>query len=142
MKITWNVENETIATMGEMFDAWIAQGRKNIWDNPVNFAMLQSEGGAAAVHGATSVSTVCVSFTASQSLLLMIPDLHKIAGELCSAVLFVTACSLATSGLSIYNDHSDVCTGSTRSFSNRTPHNNQDRSPNLPLLRRLQNILG
>jgi len=96
-------------TMGEMFDAWIAQGKKNIWGNPVKLAMLQSEGGAAAaVHGATSVGTVCASFTASQGLLLMIPDLYKIAGEMCPAVLHVTARSLATSGLSIYNDHGDI----------------------------------
>ena len=74
-------------TMGEMFDAWIAQGRKNISGNPVKLAMLQSDGGVAAVHCATSVGTICASFTTSQSLLLIIPDLYKIAGELCSAVL-------------------------------------------------------
>ena len=72
--------------------------------------MLQSESGAAAVYVATSVGIVCALFTASQSLLLMIPDLYKIACELCSAVIYVTACSLATSDLSIYNDHGDICT--------------------------------
>jgi len=96
-------------SMGEMFDAWIAQGKKNIWGNPVKLNMMQAEGGAAgAVHGATSVGTVCASFTASQGLLLMIPDLYKIAGEFCPAVLHVTARSLAQSALSIYNDHGDI----------------------------------
>ena len=62
--------------MCEMFDAWIAQGRKNIWGNLVKLVMLRSEGGAAAaVHGATFIGTVWASFTASQGLLLMIPDL-------------------------------------------------------------------
>ena len=91
-----------------MFDAWIAQCCKNIWGKPVKLAMLQSESSAAAVHGATSVGIFCASFTASQSLLLMITDLYKIAGELCQAVLHVTARSLAASGLSIYKDHCDI----------------------------------
>ena len=91
-----------------MFDAWIAQCCKNIWGKPVKL-ILHSEGGAAEeVHGATSIGTVCASFTASQSLLLMIPDLYKIAGELCQAVLHVTARSLAASGLSIYKDRCDI----------------------------------
>ena len=68
--------------MGEMFDAWIAQSRKNIWGNLVKLAMLQSEGcAAAAIHGVTSVGTVCASFTVSHGLLLMIPDLYKIAQQ-------------------------------------------------------------
>ncbi|KAH0796070.1 pyruvate:ferredoxin (flavodoxin) oxidoreductase [Histomonas meleagridis] len=102
-------------TMGELVDAWIAQGKKNIWGNPVHLRMLESEGGAAgAVHGATSVGTLTSSFTASQGLLLMIPDLYKIAGEYCPAVLHVTARSLSLGGLSIYNDHGDVyCARST-----------------------------
>jgi pyruvate-ferredoxin/flavodoxin oxidoreductase len=71
--------------------------------------MMQAEGGAAgALHGASALGTVSVSFTASQGLLLMIPDLYKIAGEYCPAVVHVTARSLATGGLSIYGDHSDV----------------------------------
>lgn len=102
-------------TMGELVDAWIAQGKKNVWGNPVHLQMMQSEAGAcAAVHGATSAGTVTSTFTASQGLLLMIPDLYKIAGEYCPAVVHVTARSLALGGLSIYNDHGDVyCARST-----------------------------
>lgn len=102
-------------TMGELVDAWIAQGKKNVWGNPVHLQMMQSEGGAcAAVHGATSAGVVTSTFTASQGLLLMIPDLYKIAGEYCPAVVHVTARSLALGGLSIYNDHGDVyCARST-----------------------------
>lgn len=102
-------------TMGELVDAWIAQGKKNVWGNPVHLQMMQSEGGAcAAVHGATSAGAVTSTFTASQGLLLMIPDLYKIAGEYCPAVVHVTARSLALGGLSIYNDHGDVyCARST-----------------------------
>ena len=102
-------------TMGELVDAWIAQGKKNIWGNPVHLRMLESEGGAAgAVHGATSVGTLTSSFTASQGLLLMVPDLYKIAGEYCPAVIHVTARSLSLGGLSIYNDHGDIyCARST-----------------------------
>ena len=102
-------------TMGELVDAWIAQGKKNVWGNPVLLQMMQSEGGAcAAVHGSTTVGTITSTFTASQGLLLMIPDLYKIAGEYCPAVVHVTARSIALAGLSIYNDHGDVyCTRST-----------------------------
>ncbi|OHS98215.1 pyruvate:ferredoxin oxidoreductase A [Tritrichomonas foetus] len=102
-------------TMGELVDAWIAQGKKNVWGNPVHLQMMQSEAGAcAAVHGATSAGTLTATFTASQGLLLMIPDLYKIAGEYCPAVVHVTARSLALGGLSIYNDHGDVyCARST-----------------------------
>lgn len=95
--------------MGDYFDSWIAKGQKNIWGNPIKLSTLQSEGGAAgALHGAASVGSIATTFTASQGLLLMIPDLYKLAGEFCPAVLHVTARSLATGGLSIYNDHGDI----------------------------------
>lgn len=96
-------------TMGENMDNMLAHGKKNVWGNPIKLSMLQSEGGAAgAVHGAGSVGTLCSSFTASQGLLLMIPDLYKIAGEALPAVLHVSARSVAVTGCSIYNDHGDI----------------------------------
>nr|AAV74342.1 pyruvate:ferredoxin oxidoreductase A-like protein [Trichomonas vaginalis] len=110
-------------TMGELVDAWIAQGRKNIWGNKVHMAMMQSEGGAAAaVHGATAVGALCATFTASQGALLMIPDMYKIIGEMCPAVSHISARCIATSALSIYNDHGDIyacrATGMPILFSN------------------------
>jgi pyruvate-ferredoxin/flavodoxin oxidoreductase len=95
--------------MGEHSDAWSAVGNKNIWGSvPVVYEM-QSEGGAAgAVHGALQSGSLTTTFTASQGLLLMIPNMYKIAGELTSTVFHVTARSLAAQALSIFGDHSDV----------------------------------
>ena len=99
-------------TMGELIDTWISQGRKNVWGNKVHLRMLQSEAGAvAAVHGASAAGSLTSTYTASQGFLLMVPDLYKIAAEYCPAVIHVAARSLASGGLSIYNDHADIYAG-------------------------------
>ncbi|MBK9943963.1 MAG: pyruvate:ferredoxin (flavodoxin) oxidoreductase [Kouleothrix sp.] len=95
--------------MGELADAWSAAGQPNIWGTIPQVIEMQSEGGAAgAVHGALQTGALTTTFTASQGLLLMIPNMYKIAGELTSAVFHVAARSLAAQGLSIFGDHSDV----------------------------------
>ncbi len=95
--------------MGEFADEWSAQGIKNIWGTVPLVIEMQSEGGAAgAVHGALQTGSLCTTFTASQGLLLMIPNMYKIAGELTSTVFHIAARSLATHALSIFGDHSDV----------------------------------
>ncbi|AUT01910.1 pyruvate:ferredoxin (flavodoxin) oxidoreductase [Nostoc sp. CENA543] len=97
------------SAMGEWADAWMAEGRANLWGTVPNVVQMQSEGGAAAaVHGALQTGALSTTFTASQGLLLMIPNLYKIAGELTSTVVHVAARSLATHALSIFGDHSDV----------------------------------
>jgi pyruvate-ferredoxin/flavodoxin oxidoreductase len=97
------------SNMGELADQWVAEGRKNIWGSVPHVIEMQSEGGAAgAVHGALQTGALTTTFTASQGLLLMIPNMFKIAGELTSAVIHVSARSLACQGLSIFGDHSDV----------------------------------
>ena len=95
--------------MGEHADAWSNQGRPNIWGNIPDVMEMQSEAGAAgAVHGAIQGGALTGTFTASQGLLLMIPNMFKIAGELTPAVFHVAARSVATHALSIFGDHSDV----------------------------------
>lgn len=95
--------------MAENVDAWSAQGRKNFFDTTVKVVELQSEAGAAgAVHGALQAGALATTFTASQGLLLMIPNIYKWVGELLPAVLHVSARSLATRSLSIFGDHQDV----------------------------------
>ncbi|NLW86925.1 MAG: pyruvate:ferredoxin (flavodoxin) oxidoreductase [Planctomycetes bacterium] len=95
--------------MGEWSDEWTAAGQKNIWGTIPLVAEMQSEGGAAAaVHGALQTGSLTTTFTASQGLLLMIPTMYKLAGELISTVFHVTARSLACQGLSIFGDHSDI----------------------------------
>ncbi len=95
--------------MGELADSWAAYGRKNIFNQEVDIIEMQSEGGAAgAVHGALSAGSLTTTFTASQGLLLMIPNMHKIAGEMLPTVFHVSARSLACQSLSIFGDHSDV----------------------------------
>ncbi|MFM8331001.1 MAG: pyruvate:ferredoxin (flavodoxin) oxidoreductase, partial [Candidatus Methylumidiphilus sp.] len=97
------------STMAELADQWAAEGKTNIWGNIPLVVEMQSEGGAAGtVHGALQTGALTTTFTASQGLLLMIPNLYKIAGELTSAVIHVAARSLAAQGLSIFGDHSDV----------------------------------
>ena len=97
------------STMGELADAWSAARQKNIWGAVPQVIEMQSEGGAAgAVHGALQAGALTTSFTASQGLLLKIPNLFKIAGELTPAVIHVAARTLATHALSIFGDHSDV----------------------------------
>jgi len=95
--------------MGEWADAWMSQAEPNLWGTIPSVVEMQSEGGAAgAVHGSLQAGSLTTTFTASQGLLLMIPNLYKIAGELTAAVLHVAARSLAAQGLSIFGDHSDV----------------------------------
>src|SRR5947199_2045231 len=97
------------SSMGEWADAWAAEKRPNLWGTIPSVIEMQSEAGAAgAVHGALQTGTLATTFTASQGLLLMIPNMYKIAGELTSAVIHVAARSLATHALSIFGDHSDV----------------------------------
>lgn len=95
--------------MGELSDAWAAAGKKNIFGSTVDVIEMQSEAGAAgAVHGCLTAGALTTTFTASQGLMLMIPNMHKIAGEMLPAVFYVTARSLACQSLSIFGDHSDV----------------------------------
>ncbi|GAB4330925.1 MAG: pyruvate:ferredoxin (flavodoxin) oxidoreductase [Calditrichia bacterium] len=95
--------------MGEWSDAWSAMGQKNIWGTVPSVVEMQSEGGASgAVHGALQSGALTTTFTASQGLLLMIPNMYKIAGELTSTVFHVSARTVATHALSIFGDHSDV----------------------------------
>ena len=96
-------------SMGELADAWSAKGISNIWGTVPLVVEMQSEGGAAgAVHGALTTGALTTTFTASQGLLLMIPNMYKIAGELTPAVFHVSARSVAAQALSIFGDHSDV----------------------------------
>ena len=102
------------SNMGEWCDAWAAENKKNIWNEIPSVSELQSEGGASgSVHGALQTGSLTTTFTASQGLLLMIPNMFKIAGELTSTVFHVSARSIAAQALSIFGDHSDVM--STRS---------------------------
>ncbi len=95
--------------MAELADAWAAQGVKNIWGQIPVIQQMQSEGGAAgAVHGALQSGALTTTFTASQGLLLMLPNMYKIAGELTPCVFHVAARAIATQALSIFGDHSDV----------------------------------
>jgi pyruvate-ferredoxin/flavodoxin oxidoreductase len=95
--------------MGELADAWSAAGQTNLWGTVPQVIEMQSEGGAAgAIHGALQTGALATTFTASQGLLLMIPNMYKIAGELTPAVFHVAARALAAQGLSIFGDHSDV----------------------------------
>ncbi|MCA0252405.1 MAG: pyruvate:ferredoxin (flavodoxin) oxidoreductase [Actinobacteria bacterium] len=97
------------STMAELADEWSAQGRPNVYGMIPTVVEMQSEGGAAgALHGALQGGALSTTFTASQGLLLMIPNMYKIAGELTSTVFHVAARSLAAQGLSIYGDHQDV----------------------------------
>ncbi len=95
--------------MGEFADEWSSLNRKNLWNTVPEVIEMQSEAGAAgAIHGALQAGSLSTSFTASQGLLLMIPNMYKIAGELTPTVLHVSARSLAAQALSIFGDHSDV----------------------------------
>ncbi len=105
------------SAMGEHADAWSAEGRRNIWGTVPLVVEMQSEGGAAgAVHGALQTGALCTTFTASQGLLLMIPNMYKIAGELTPVVIHVSARSVAAQALSIFGDHSDVMTARGTGF--------------------------
>jgi len=97
------------SAMGEFADQWSAETKPNLWGSVPLVVEMQSEGGAAGtVHGALQSGSLATTFTASQGLLLMIPNLYKIAGELTSTVFHVAARAIASQGLSIFGDHSDV----------------------------------
>ena len=97
------------SSMGEHADAWAAANIRNLWGTVPSVMEMQSEGGAAgAVHGALQTGSLSTTFTASQGLLLMIPNMYKIAGELTPTVFHVAARTIAAHALSIYGDHSDV----------------------------------
>ena len=103
--------------MGEWSDTWSSSGENNIWGTVPSVIELQSEGGAAGVvHGALQTGSLTTTFTASQGLMLMIPNMYKIAGELTPMVMHVAARSLAAQGLSIFGDHSDVMAARATGF--------------------------
>ncbi len=105
------------STMAELADEWASKGIKNIWGNVPDVIEMQSEGGAAGtVHGALQTGSLTTTFTASQGLMLMLPNMYKIAGELTPAVFHVAARSLAAQGLSIFGDHQDVMAARTTGF--------------------------
>jgi pyruvate-ferredoxin/flavodoxin oxidoreductase len=105
------------SNMGEWADQWSAEGKTNIWGTVPTVVEMQSEGGAAgALHGALQAGSLSTTFTASQGLLLMIPNMFKIAGELTSTVFHIAARALATHALSIFGDHSDVMAARATGF--------------------------
>src|SRR5499427_7537186 len=105
------------STMGELVDAWAAAGETNIWGTTPIVREMQSEAGAAGVvHGSLQTGALTTTFTASQGLLLMIPNMFKIAGELTSTVFHIAARALATHALSIFGDHSDVMAARSTGF--------------------------
>src|ERR1700759_4089445 len=105
------------STMAELADEWSAKGVRNIWGNVPVVQEMQSEGGAAgAVHGALQSGALTTTFTASQGLLLMLPNMFKIAGELTPTVFHIAARAVATQALSIFGDHTDVMAARTTGF--------------------------
>ncbi|MGB3295424.1 MAG: hypothetical protein WBB01_20770 [Phormidesmis sp.] len=103
--------------IGEWADAWAVTGQQNLWGTTPAIVEMQSEGGVAgAVHGALQTGALTTTFTASQGLLLMLPNLYKIAGELTPCVIHVAARSVAAQALSIFGDHSDVMAARTAGF--------------------------
>jgi pyruvate-ferredoxin/flavodoxin oxidoreductase len=118
------------STMGELADAWMAERKANLWGAVPTVVEMQSEAGAAgALHGAMLTGALATSFTASQGLLLMLPNMFKIAGELLPCVLHVTARAVATHALSIFGDHSDVMAARSTGWAllaSNTPQEAQD----------------
>ncbi|BAY23612.1 pyruvate flavodoxin dehydrogenase NifJ [Calothrix sp. NIES-2100] len=103
--------------MAEWADTWASEGKPNIWGTVPSIVQMQSEGGVAgAVHGALQTGSLTTTFTASQGLLLMIPNMYKIAGELTPTVFHIAARSLAAQALSIFGDHSDVMSARSTGF--------------------------
>ncbi|MBU0745073.1 MAG: pyruvate:ferredoxin (flavodoxin) oxidoreductase, partial [Gammaproteobacteria bacterium] len=105
------------SSMGELPDQWASEEIKNIWDTTPQIVTMQSEGGAAgAVHGALQTGALATTFTSSQGLLLMIPNMYRIAGELLPSVFHVATRALALQGMSIFGDHSDIYAARTSGF--------------------------
>jgi pyruvate-ferredoxin/flavodoxin oxidoreductase len=114
------------SAMGEWSDQWSAQGKKNIWGSVPSVVEMQSEGGAAgALHGALQGGALTTTFTSSQGLLLMIPNMYKIAGELTPTVFHVAARAIAGQGLSIFGDHQDVMAVRATGFAQLASHSVQ-----------------
>ncbi|MFW6330008.1 MAG: pyruvate:ferredoxin (flavodoxin) oxidoreductase, partial [Alkalispirochaetaceae bacterium] len=118
------------STMGEKADSWAAAGKKNLFGQPLQVIEMQSEAGAAgAVHGSLTGGALTTTYTASQGLLLMIPNMYKIAGELLPTVFHVSARSIAAQSLSIFGDHSDVMSVRMTGFgliASASPQESQD----------------
>jgi len=115
------------STMAEFVDEWAAHGRKNIFGQTVKVVEMQSEAGAAgAVHGSLQAGALTTTYTASQGLLLMIPNMYKIAGELLPCVFHVSARALAAHALSIFGDHQDVMSVRTTGFAQLSSHSVQE----------------
>src|SRR5512145_3031392 len=115
------------STMAEYVDEWAATGRKNIFGDEVRVLEMQSEAGAAgALHGSLQAGSLTSTFTCSQGLLLMIPNMYKIAGELLPAVFHVSARALAAQALSIFGDHSDVMSTRQTGFAMMTTSSVQE----------------
>src|SRR5512136_90929 len=115
------------STMGENADELSADGVKNIWGTVPNVVEMQSEAGAAgAVHGALTTGALSTTFTASQGLLLMIPNMYKIAGELTPTVFHIAARAIAAHALSIFGDHTDVMAARSTGFAMLNSHNVQE----------------
>jgi pyruvate-ferredoxin/flavodoxin oxidoreductase len=113
--------------MGELSDAWSAAGRKNIWGTVPSVIEMQSEGGAAgAIHGALQAGSLATTFTSSQGLLLMIPNMYKIAGELTPTVFHVAARAVAAQALSIFGDHQDVMATRQTGYAQLSSNNPQE----------------
>ena len=122
------------SSMGEFSDAWSAANKPNLWGTVPTVVEMQSEGGAAAaVHGALQSGALSTTFTASQGLLLMIPNMYKIAGELTSTVFHVSARALAAQALSIFGDHSDVMAARSTGFAMLTSASVQE-APDMALI--------
>src|SRR6202042_2371378 len=112
--------------MAELADEWSSAGRPNVWGSVPTVVEMQSEGGAAgAVHGALQAGALTTTFTSSQGLLLMIPNMYKIAGELTPTVFHVAARALAAQGLSIFGDHQDVMAARSTGFAMLSAHSVQ-----------------
>jgi len=113
--------------MGEKADMWAARGKKNIFGEPLQVIEMQSEAGAAgAIHGSLSGGALTTTFTASQGLLLMLPNMYKIAGELLPTVFHISARSIAAQSLSIFGDHSDVMSARMTGFAMLSSANTQE----------------
>ncbi|MBN2689527.1 MAG: pyruvate:ferredoxin (flavodoxin) oxidoreductase [Gammaproteobacteria bacterium] len=113
--------------MGELSDAWKAEDRKNIWGDTPDVVEMQSEGGAAgAIHGAAQTGALTTSFTASQGILLMIPNMYRIAAELSPTVFHVASRALAPQGMTIYSEHSDVMAVRSTGFALLSSNNVQE----------------
>src|SRR3974377_2462673 len=122
------------STMAELADQWAAEGITNIWGNVPVVQQMQSEGGAAgAVHGALQSGALTTTFTSSQGLMLMLPNMYKIAGELTATVFHIAARSVATQALSIFGDHSDVMAARTTGFAFLSSASVQEAHDNAPI---------